>query len=287
MKILVFGSSGQVGKEFRSLSEKKGLSSTFLDRTDANFLYPESCGLAVAKHNPEVVLNFAAYTQVDACESDEKSANLVNGETPGAIARVCRDLSIPLLHISSDYVFDGTGDKPWEPNDLPNPINSYGRSKLLGEVLVRASNARAIVLRTSWVFSRYGANFVKTMLRLGEAQKKIKVVDDQIGGPTSAKSIAETSYLLAIQLAKGASSATFHFSGEPYVTWANFAERIMKLCNFNCEIEPISSSHFPTIAKRPLNSKLDCHALREKFAIGSNPWQDDLVDLIGIIKAQN
>jgi len=233
------------------------------------------------------VINAAAWTAVDAAETAEAEASVVNGEAPGAMARACAELSIPFLHISSDYVFDGSGDSPWRPHDPVRPLSAYGRSKLLGEQLVQESRGRAIIMRTSWVFSAHGSNFVKTMLRLGTERNLLNVVGDQVGGPTSARSIARSAVALIEVLLKGGAGGTFHFSGAPDVSWAEFARAIMGLAGLSCEIRPILTTEYPTTAPRPLNSRMDGHSLLDAYGISQPAWGPDLERVLSELKDQS
>lgn len=276
MSVLVFGCSGQVARELARLADELTFSFVFLGRQDADLSCPDKCGKVILTRKPAAVINAAAWTAVDAAETAEAEASVVNGEAPGAMARACAKLSIPFLHISSDYVFDGSGDDPWRPHDALGPLGAYGRSKLLGEQLVQESGARAIILRTSWVFSAHGSNFVKTMLRLGGERSQLNVVDDQVGGPTSASSIARSAVTLIEALLKGAAGGTFHFAGTPDVSWAEFARTIMDLAGLSCEIAPILSADYPTESPRPLNSRMDGRALLEAYGIPRCDWAKDL-----------
>ena len=280
MSVLVFGYSGQVAQELVRLVDELKLTFVFLGREDADLSYPDKCEELILAREPAAVINAAAWTAVDAAETAEAEASVVNGEAPGAMARACAKLSIPFLHISSDYVFDGSGDVPWRPHDATGPLSAYGRSKLLGEQLVKESGACAIILRTSWVFSAHGVNFVKTMLRLGRERSQLNVVGDQVGGPTSASSIARTVIILIEAQLKGAAGSTFHFSGTPNVSWAQFAEKIMVLAGLSCEIAPILSADYPAGSPRPINSRLDGIALLEAYGIPRADWADDLGHVI-------
>lgn len=276
MSVLVFGNSGQVGREIVRLADDLKLTFIFLGRDEADLSYPDKCEELILAREPSAVINAAAWTSVDAAENAESEASVVNGEAPGAMARACAKLSIPFLHISSDYVFDGSGQHPWRPYDSVGPLGAYGRSKLLGEQLVQESGARAIILRTSWVFSAHGSNFVKTMLRLGGERSQLNVVGDQVGGPTSAISIARSVVTLIEALLKGGAGGIFHFSGTPDVSWAEFAGTIMDLAGLSCEIEPILSADYPMGSPRPLNSRMDGSALLEAYGIPRDAWANDL-----------
>ncbi len=275
MNVLVFGKSGQVARELSRCASDQPFSLNFISRKNADLLYPDRCEKIILSKKPDAVINAAAWTAVDEAETFENEASIVNGKSPGAMARACKTLSIPFLHISSDYVFDGSGKSPWLPNDVVNPISAYGRSKLLGEKLIIESGARSIIMRTSWVFSSHGSNFVKTMLRLGNERDKINVVGDQIGGPTSANSIAKSILILIDGLLNGKEGAIIHFSGEPDVSWAEFAKSIFKRANLNCKINSIESKNFQTQASRPLNSRLKDPELKS-YGIYRSNWKEDL-----------
>lgn len=223
MTILVFGQTGQVARELQAQADVLALGRDQADLSD-----PALCAEAIHRAKPDVVINAAAYTAVDRAEQEEALATVVNGESPGAMARTCADLGIPFLHVSTDYVFDGSGSEPWRESDPVAPQNAYGRSKLAGEEAVRAAGGAHAILRTSWVFSAHGANFVKTMLRLSETRDALNVVDDQIGGPTPADAIAAALLEMAAQMQASKAGGTYHFSGYPAVSWADFAREIFR-----------------------------------------------------------
>lgn len=287
MSVLVFGYSGQVARELVRLATELELSFIFLGRQDVDLCYPENCEEVILARKPTAVINAAAWTAVDSAETAESEASVVNGEAPGAMARACAKLSIPFLHISTDYVFDGSGDSPWCPYDTLAPLGAYGRSKLLGERLVQKSGARSIVLRTSWVFSAHGSNFVKTILRLAGEQDQLNVVGDQVGGPTSALSIAKTAVTLIEAMLKGSKGGTFHFAGTPDVSWAEFASAIIGLSGLSCKIIPILSADYPTASPRPLNSRLNCSSLFDSYGIIRDPWLSDLEHILYELKEQS
>ena len=284
MSILVFGYSGQVARELVRLSTELELSFIFLGRQDVDLSFPKNCEEAILSHRPTAVINAAAWTSVDSAETAEAEASIVNGEAPGAMARACAKLSIPFLHISTDYVFDGSGDSPWCPHDNLAPLGAYGRSKLLGEKLIQKSGARSIILRTSWVFSAHGSNFVKTILRLAGEKSQLNVVCDQVGGPTSAISIAKCVVTLIEALLNGAKGGVFHFSGTPDVSWAEFASKIIDFSDISCKIIPILSTDYPTASPRPLNSRLDCRSLFDSYGIIRDPWLLDLEHILYELK---
>ena len=283
MSLLVFGKTGQVAREL----QRRAPDAIFLGRDAADLSDPAACAAAIDKIRPTAVINAAAYTAVDAAESEEPLATRINGDAPGAMARACARLGCPFVHISTDYVFDGSGTTPW-PVDAPTgPLGAYGRSKLSGEQAVRAPGGVHAILRTSWVVSAHGRNFVKTMLRLGAEREKLTIVADQVGGPTPAGDIAEACLAMAGQLAKAPSkSGTYHFSGAPDVSWADFARAIFARAGLACEVEDIPTSAYPTPAARPANSRLDCSATLSAFGIARPDWRNGLSTIIKDIEDQ-
>jgi dTDP-4-dehydrorhamnose reductase len=280
MKILVIGRSGQVAGELQRRCPD-GWQMTALGRQEADLSDPESCARAVLAHEADAVINAAAYTEVDRAEDDEALATTVNGVAPSAMAVAAAAKGVPFLHISTDYVFDGTGVEPWRPEDLTGPLGAYGRSKLAGENGVRAAGGPHVILRTSWVFSARGKNFVRTMLRLGTSHDTIRVVSDQVGGPTPAGDIAQALLKMAHSLHSGTgASGTFHLSGAPDVSWADFARRIFLRANMDVEVIGITSAEYPTRARRPANSRLDCRSLKMKHGIDRPDWQSRLGEVL-------
>jgi len=269
MTLLVFGSTGQVATELRRLAPE----GVFLGRDQADLSDPAACAAAIAAHAPSAVINAAAWTAVDKAETEVAAATLVNGDAPTAMATACSALGIPLIHISTDYVFDGSGTAPFTPDSPTAPLGAYGRSKLKGEQGVRAAGGIYAILRTSWVFSAHGANFLKTMLRLGQERDRLTVVADQIGGPTPAFAIAKAC-LRAVTALQGdpTKTGTYHFSGAPDVSWADFAREIMVQARLDCMIADIPTSAFPTPALRPANSRMDCASLAV-FDLSRPDWK--------------
>ena len=274
--ILVFGKSGQVAQELSKFED-----TILLDRTQIDLTNPILCGEAIIDFEPNAVINAAAFTAVDQAESQEDLAHRINGQAPGVMAKACAKLDIPLVHISTDYVFDGSGKAPWKVADRPNPKNAYGRSKLKGEEVIIASGCTHALLRTSWVVSAHGSNFVKTMLRLSEKSQTLTIVDDQVGGPTCANDIAKACMSIAKQLmVDPTKTGTYHFSGMPNVSWYQFANAIFEQAGRNTIVQPVRTSEYPTLAPRPLNSRLDCNLLKEVFNISRPYWRDGLEDII-------
>ena len=270
--ILVFGKTGQVAMELQRIGGVVALGRDQADLSD-----PLACADAIRTYTPRAVINAAAYTAVDRAEREEAIATIINGDAPTSMAQACAELGIPLVHISTDYVFDGTGEMPWRPNDLTDPQNAYGRSKLAGEMGVRTSGAVHAILRTSWVVSAHGANFVKTMLCLSETRDALSVVDDQIGGPTPARDIAEACLQIVDHLIQDPSkSGAYHYSGVMDVSWAEFASMIFDQSGRSIIVTPIPTLDYPTPAKRPLNSRMDCSAMEQIFGIVRPDWRSGL-----------
>lgn len=272
MKVLVFGKTGQVATELaRRVPE--GADATFLSRAEADQTDPAACARIVADLRPDLVINAAAYTAVDRAEEDEATARLVNGDTPGALARACQQIGAPVLHVSTDYVFDGSGEVPWPVDALTGPLGAYGRTKLAGEDGIRAAGGQHAILRTSWVFSAHGGNFVKTMLRLAETRDRLTIVADQVGGPTEAGDIAQALWDMALAFGTGKGiTGTYHFAGGPDVSWADFARGIFERAGRGVTVEDIPSSAYPTPAKRPGNSRMDCSDLTRDYGIARPDW---------------
>ena len=274
--ILVFGKTGQVATELQRLGDV-----VVLRRDQADLSNPAACADAIRTHAPSAVINAAAYTAVDRAEEEEALATTINGDAPTAMARACADLGIPLIHISTDYVFAGTGDAPWQPDDPTAPQNAYGRSKWAGEQGIRASGCTHAILRTSWVFSAHGANFVKTMLRLSDTRDQISVVDDQIGGPTPASTIAAACLAIAGQLQEAPEkTGTYHFSGAPDASWCALALAIFEQAARPIRVQAISTSTYPTPAARPLNSRIDCNTTTSVFGLARPDWHAGLKECL-------
>lgn len=276
MKILVFGKTGQVATELARQADVIAL-----DRGDADLANPTACAALIAATDADAVINAAAYTAVDKAETEIAAAQVINGDTPTAMAVACAARGIPFVHISTDYVFDGSGEAPWQVDNPTGPLGAYGRTKLSGEHGVRAAGGRFVILRTSWVFSAHGNNFVKTMLRLGADHDRLTIVADQIGGPTAAADIAAACLKIAIALDRDATqSGTYHFSGAPDVSWAAFAREVFAQSGLAVKVLDIPSSDYPTPAARPANSRLECSDITRTFGIKRPDWRSGLASVL-------
>lgn len=285
LNLLVFGRTGQVGSALAGLNGPD-LSVTALGRAEADLCDADACARAVTAHRPDVVVNAAAYTAVDAAETDEATAMAVNARAPGAIAEAARSRGLPLIHLSTDYVFPGTGSRPWREVDLPAPVNVYGATKRLGEQAVLGAHRGAVILRTSWVFSAQGSNFVRTMLRVAGERGRLKVVSDQVGCPTSASDIAGAVVWIARALAVGAGvPGTVHFCGTPSVSWHGFAQAIFARAQMlNPTLTPIRTADWPVPAERPRYSVLDCSLIRRTYGIRQPDWRRALGDVVASLE---
>ncbi|MGL5008705.1 MAG: dTDP-4-dehydrorhamnose reductase [Paracoccaceae bacterium] len=272
MKILMFGATGQVATEVLRRAPA-GVTVQAMGRDVVDLSDAGACAELVLGTDAEVVLNAAAWTAVDKAEGEEAAALAVNGAAPTAMARAAARRGVPFVPISTDYVFDGAGEWAFKPADATGPLGAYGRTKLAGEHGVRAAGGRHVILRTSWVFSAHGSNFVKTMLRLGASRDALNVVADQVGGPTPAADIADALFVMAGALAQGHAGGTYHFAGAPEVSWAGFARAIMAEAGLGCVVNDIPSSDYPTPAARPLNSRLDCSATLWDFGVAQPDWR--------------
>lgn len=279
LNLLVFGKTGQVARALQRQCDGH-----YLDRAQADLSDPAACAAIIAATDADVVINAAAYTAVDKAEEDEPLATLINGETPGAMATAAAARGLPFVHVSTDYVFAGTGTIPWRPDTPPAPVNAYGRSKLAGEIAIRASGARHVILRTSWVFSADGSNFVKTMLALSETRDALNVVADQMGGPTPADDIATTLLTVARALVDGHMGGTYHYAGAPATSWKCFARETFERAGRDVTVTGIATRDYPTPAQRPLNSRLDCSTLKTDFAIVPSDWQAGLNRVLNTLK---
>ncbi|MFM8556189.1 MAG: dTDP-4-dehydrorhamnose reductase, partial [Betaproteobacteria bacterium] len=290
-KILLLGATGQVGWELaRSLQPLGALRCS--TRNEANFSAPADLEAHITQASPDVIVNAAAYTAVDQAEKEPTLAHCVNGEAPGALARAARRSGALLIHYSTDYVFAGTGERAWRSTDSVDPQNVYGHSKLAGERAIADAGGDWLTFRTSWVYAARGRNFVRTMLKLGAERDTLRVVADQIGAPTSARLIADaTAQALAIALLERREgrfrSAIHHLCADGHTSWHGFAQTLFERWKMIASDQPVAlrtlcaipSTEYPTPARRPLNSRLDCSDFEARFRLTLPPWQQGL-DLV-------
>ncbi len=283
--ILVTGANGQVGKELRDLARSHSeYGFTFLGREDLPIENFELVRNFFDIIKPTAVINCAAYTAVDKAETERDLAFQINGEAVGILAAVCKDHGARFIHISTDYVFDGNARSPYKESDPVSPVNIYGASKLSGEKEALHFNPSSVIVRTSWVYSSYGKNFVKTMVKLMKERKELSVVIDQLGSPTYAADLAEA--LLAIAVSENFFPGIFHYSNEGVISWHEFATEIASLIHADCVIHPIPTSEFPTPAKRPAFSGMDKSRICKEYGIVLKPWKESLKACIGRLSAE-
>lgn len=285
-RILVTGANGQLGSELLRRASRcdvaaEGLSSKQLDITDARAVRE-----AVLQSGAAVVVNAAAYTAVDKAESEAARAFAVNRDGTAILAAVCSEADIPFIHVSTDYVFDGSKATPYTEDDPVHPVSVYGASKEAGERALRDTWPRHVILRTAWVYSAFGNNFVKTMLRLARERDSLRVVADQRGCPTAAGDLAEAILSLVRRIDREGNIpwGTYHYCGAGSTTWHGFAEAIVHLAapalGRTVPVIPITTADYPTPAKRPANSVLDCSKIRERLGIQPRPWRDSLAEVV-------
>ena len=287
MKVLVIGANGQLGWELCRMGEKQGFDIVSIDLPEFNITDPSAVNNEVSQAGISLVINAAAYTAVDQAESEPELAFAVNRDGPAHLASSCTEIGIPLIHISTDYVFDGRKKGPYFETDPVSPLGVYGKSKAAGERKVRDHLQEHIILRTAWLYGIYGHNFVKTILRLGREKEVLRVVADQYGCPTYAADLAEAILEIAAQIGEQRDIiwGTYHYCGKGVTTWHGFAEKIFDLAREHCslvvkEVVPTTTAEYPTPAKRPFNSVLDCSLITKHFGISSKPWPESLAKMI-------
>lgn len=285
MRLVVTGAGGMVGSEVSRQSLRRGWECIAFTRSELDVAEDGAVSSAIATAKPDVVINAGAYTAVDRAEAEEDKATLVNGHGAANVARAAHAARAAMIHISTDYVFDGEANEPYRPSDKANPINAYGRSKLAGEIKVRSACRRHLIVRTSWVYSNEGHNFMRTMLRLGAAGNEIKVVDDQHGSPTCAADVAAALITAAAAMCRNASLAgTYHFTNSGVTTWYDFARTIFEMRGLTVPVRPISTAEYSTPARRPLWSVLDCTSFETDFGVAPRPWRAALRETLDRIQ---
>ena len=281
--ILVTGSNGQLGSELKELALlHPDFAFVFLSRNELPLGELAAIKKAVADYQPDFVVNCAAYTAVDKAESERDEAFRINAEAVGEFAKACTEAGAKFIHVSTDYVFDGSRQTPLKENDAVSPINVYGESKLAGEEMALKNNPDSIIIRTSWVYSYYGKNFVKTMMRLMAEKESISVVNDQWGSPTYAADLAKA--ILQIVESGEWHPGIFHFSNEGVITWYEFAKEIGSLLQTSCTVQTTTTDNFPTPARRPHYSVMDKSKIRQQYNITPRPWKESLQECLQKLK---
>lgn len=277
-KILITGANGQLGNEVRSLESRYSqFNYIYSDLPEVDITNMELLEFFVSTHKPDVIINCAAYTDVDKAESEIEVAEKVNVFGPRNLAAVSKKVDAKFIHISTDFVYDGRQYRPYLETDLPSPVSIYGKTKLDGEHAVLKENAQALIFRTSWLYSNYGSNFMKTMIRLATERERLSVIFDQIGTPTWAHDLAETLlHIIATNEDYTHKQGVFHYSNEGVASWYDFAFEIMQLGEIDCEVIPICTAGYPSPATRPHYSVMDKTKVKKDFNISINHWKHSL-----------
>jgi dTDP-4-dehydrorhamnose reductase len=286
-KVLVIGRIGQVGHELARAVWPSGLAAEFVERDQLDLGNPDDVKRAVVAIRPRIVINAAAYTAVDQAEAERETAFAINRDGPAALAGACRRIGAALIHFSTDYVFDGAKPSPYTESDPVNPLSTYGASKAAGDSAIADNLDRHVILRTSWVYSAVGHNFVKTMLRLGAERDELRIVDDQHGAPTAAAELARAAIHIAVMIDAGREDGygVFNFTGAGATTWCGFAREIFagaveRGAKVPLRVQPIATQDYPLPAPRPRNSRLDCAKIARTYGLAAKPWQDSLSDCL-------
>ena len=276
LKVLVTGSNGQLGSEIKELSKDYTYNFFFADRDTLDIADKTDIESFCTKNDINIIINCAAYTAVDKAEEDESNANKINHLAVKYLAEISKEKNIKLIHISTDYVFDGENHRPYVETDSTNPNGVYGKTKLDGEKAIQAINpSNSIIIRTSWVYSSFGANFVKTMLRLGKEKESLGVIFDQVGTPTYAKDLART-ILEILPSIENEKVEIYNYSNEGVLSWYDFAKEIMKMAKLECQVNPIETKAYPTPATRPHYSLLNKSKIKKEYNIAIPYWKDSL-----------
>lgn len=288
MKILVTGANGQLGSEIKKMSgEYPNFEFVFTDINELDITDFETVSLFFENKKPDILINCAAYTAVDIAETDKELAGLINTKVPSFLGKISAKLNCKIIHISTDYVFDGTGYMPYLESDMVNPESVYGQTKLNGEIALLKENPEAIIIRTSWLYSVFGNNFVKTMIRLGKEKDELKVVCDQIGSPTNAADLAKIIMEIVDKSSEGSilwKHGIYHYSNEGVCSWYDFAKTIHELCGIECDVYPVSSDEYPTPAKRPYYSVLNKSKIKKYLNMNIPYWRDSLEKCLDELK---
>lgn len=278
--ILITGANGQLGSEIRKISEQyPELKFSFTDVAELDITSAEKVADFLSEFKPEFLVNCAAYTAVDKAETDESTATLLNATAVGILAEQSAKIGCKMIHISTDYVFNGNGSRPYKEDNLVDPQSAYGQTKLDGEILCLQSNPESLIIRTSWLYSAFGNNFVKTMLRLGNERTELGIVADQIGSPTNAADLASAILTIissVLNQTKSFIPGIYHYSNEGVASWYDFTKAIFDIVGINCLVKPISSEDYPSPVKRPAYSVMDKSKIKTTFGLQIPHWRDSL-----------
>lgn len=289
-KILVTGANGQLGNELRRICRNyPGLEFIFTDVDMLDITNPDAVSVFMEASKPAMVVNCAAYTNVESAEDDVKQARKINSLAPQVLAAACAMQNSFLIHISTDFVFDGESSRPYKEDDITNPISVYGSSKLEGEEKIKTVFDDFIIIRTSWLYSEYGQNFMRKILSLAKDKDEINVVNDQIGSPTYARDLANCIIDIIIKSILNPTAylpGIYHYANQGECSWYDFAKEIIKQAGLDCKVNPVSTAEFPSKAKRPKYSVLDTSKLRQNFGIGIPNWRDSLKECLSSLKSK-
>lgn len=278
-RVLVTGANGQLGRSLQAVAENNtGFEFHFLGREHCPVDNHALTRQVIASIRPDIIINTAAYTAVDKAEHEADTAMNINGYAVGNLAKIAGETGAAFFHISTDYVFDGKASQPYKEDAATAPLSVYGKSKLLGEQLALSENPASVIVRTSWVYSRYGHNFVKTMLRLMQERSELNIVNDQWGSPTYAGDLAEV--LLQIAGEQKPKPGIYHFSNAGGITWFTFAAAIKEIKGYSCRLSPVTTSEYPVPAKRPAYSVMNCTKISEAFGVRIKPWREVLAGFL-------
>jgi len=282
VKILVTGSNGQLGSEIRKISGNYvEMEFCFTDVDELDITNSEKVAEFLTDYNPEFLINCAAYTAVDKAETDESTAFLINATAVGILAEQSAKVGCKMIHISTDYVFDGNGPRPYREDDPVDPQSVYGKTKLEGELLCQKCNSESLIIRTSWLYSAFGNNFVKTMIRLGQERSELGIIADQIGSPTNAADLALAILTIISSVTEGNKSfltGTYHYSNEGVASWYDFTKAIFEIAQISCLVKPIASEDYPSPVPRPPYSVMDKSKIKRNFGLQIPYWRDSITD---------
>jgi dTDP-4-dehydrorhamnose reductase len=283
MNILITGANGQLGTELTHRSPARGFSAIPVDLPEVDITRPDQIRASIQDGGVSLVINCAAFTQVDKAESQEMPAYHVNCVGPAVLAHVCAENGIPLIHVSTDFVFDGGKQSPYIETDPISPMSVYGKSKAVGDAVVERIHRRHIIVRTAWLYALQGQNFVRTILRLGAERDTVRVVSDQMGCPTCAADLADAILIMAeaVRTKGEVAWGTYHYCGDGVTSWHGFAQAVLTIAKSyiplkTSRVDPISTDQYPTPAKRPAYSALDCSKIEKAFGISPKPWRESL-----------